>query len=450
MRKYFGTDGVRGLINSGKMTPEVILRLAMATGFYFKSNVGRHLVVIGKDTRLSGYMLEPLLVAGFTAAGMDAVTVGPVPTPAIAQLTKSLRADAGIMISASHNPFHDNGIKLFGADGYKLSDASEKEIEKLMDGDLKDLYAPAHKLGRAMRLNDVSGRYTEHVKTALPVGVNLKPFKIALDTANGAAYKLAPCVFKELGADLIQMGAEPNGFNINEGVGATNPAALAKFVVKNNADIGFALDGDADRLVVVDEKGKVIDGDQIIALIATYLKSEGKLNSSVVTTIMANIGLNKYFSKNSIDMITTDVGDRYVVEKMRICGSNFGGEQSGHLILSDYSTTGDGIVAALYVLSAMVKQSLPASKTCDCFTPYPQILQSVKVKNFAILDSPTVKACIKNAEDSLAQTGRVLIRKSGTEPVIRVMAQGRDLSFTEKVVLDIVRTIEKLDTKSRH
>jgi phosphoglucosamine mutase len=444
MRKYFGTDGMRGKINDGHMTPDVILKLALATGHYFKSKVGRHLVVIGKDTRLSGYMVEPALVAGLTAAGMDTVTVGPVPTPAIAMLTKSLRADAGVMISASHNPYEDNGIKIFDPNGCKLSDEVEKEIERLMDGDLTDLYAPADRLGRAIRLDDVSIRYCEYVKNILGPDLNLSGMRIALDSAHGAAYKIAPKVFETMGATVLQIGNQPNGRNINDNVGATSPQALAQFVVENNADIGFALDGDADRLIVVDEKGNVIDGDQTIALIAKSLQDSDRLTGNVVTTVMSNMGLEKYLNDNGMQLTRTKVGDRYVGKEMRQSGSNFGGEQSGHLVLSDFSTTGDGTVAGLCVLRALIKSGLPASTVCDVFKPYPQILKNICVQDFSVLQHPDVVLAIAQGDKTLHGMGRTLIRKSGTEPLIRVMAEGTDLKTVESEVDSIIDAIKNV------
>ena len=442
MKKYFGTDGMRGLVNSGNMTPEVALRLGVASGHYFKSKVGRHLVVIGKDTRLSGYMVENALVAGLTSAGMDVILVGPVPTPAIPILTKSLRADAGIMISASHNPYYDNGIKIFAPNGYKLSDSVEMEIERLMDSEVSELYAPAEKVGRAMRLEDVAGRYTEYVKTALPLEQNISGIKIALDTANGASYKIAPTVFSELGAEITQIGSEPNGTNINEGVGATAPQALAELVVNERCDIGFALDGDADRLIVVDELGNIIDGDQIIAVIADYLNKQGSLSGNVVATVMSNMGLEEYLKDKGIGLTRTAVGDRYVVEEMQNSDSNLGGEQSGHIVASDFATTGDGILAGIYVLCALLESGKKASELCCAFTPYPQILKNVRVKDFSILENADVVGAIETADKELAGMGRTLIRKSGTEPIIRVMAEGKDKTLVQKVVDDIVTVIE--------
>ena len=443
MRKYFGTDGIRGLVNSGNMTPEIALRLGVASGHYFKSLVGRHLVIIGKDTRLSGYMVENALVAGLTSAGMDAVLVGPVPTPAIHILTKSLRADAGIMISASHNPYYDNGIKIFAPNGYKLSDNVELEIERLMDSDINELYATPQKVGRAMRLDDVAVRYAEHIKNALPLEKSISGFKIALDTANGAGYKIAPKVFEELGAEIVQIGDNPNGKNINDGVGATAPNKLSKLVVAENANIGFALDGDADRLIVVDEKGNVIDGDQIIAIIANYLNSKQQLSGNVVTTVMSNMGLEEYLSNKNIGLTRTAVGDRYVVQEMQKSNSNLGGEQSGHIVASDFSTTGDGILAGIYVLCALIQSGKLASDFCKAFKPYPQVLENVRVNNFSVLKKDEVVETIKQADIKLADTGRTLIRKSGTEPIIRVMAEARSTKLVRQVVDDIVAVIKK-------
>ncbi|MDG1153837.1 MAG: phosphoglucosamine mutase [Alphaproteobacteria bacterium] len=443
MRKYFGTDGIRGLVNSGNMTPEIALRLGVASGHYFKSLVGRHLVIIGKDTRLSGYMVENALVAGLTSAGMDAVLVGPVPTPAIPILTKSLRADAGIMISASHNPYYDNGIKIFAPNGYKLSDNVELEIERLMDSDINELYATPQKVGRAMRLDDVAVRYAEHIKNALPLEKNISGFKIALDTANGAGYKIAPKVFEELGAEIVQIGDNPNGKNINDGVGATAPNKLSKLVVAENANIGFALDGDADRLIVVDEKGNVIDGDQIIAIIANYLNNKQQLSGNVVTTVMSNMGLEEYLSNKNIGLTRTAVGDRYVVQEMQKSNSNLGGEQSGHIVASDFSTTGDGILAGIYVLCALIQSGKLASDFCKAFKPYPQVLENVRVNNFSVLKKDEVVEAIKQADIKLADTGRTLIRKSGTEPIIRVMAEARSKKLVKQVVDDIVAVIKK-------
>ena len=443
-RKYFGTDGMRGCVNKQHMTSDVILRLGVAVGYYFKSTVGRHLVVIGKDTRLSGYMVETALVAGLTAAGMDAVMVGPVPTPAIPVLTKSLRADAGIMISASHNPYQDNGIKIFAPDGFKLSDSVEKAIEKLMDGDVRTMYAPPSKVGRAMRVNDVAHRYTEHAKLALPTGLTLHGIKVALDTANGASYKVAHAVYTALGAEVVQIGNTPNGFNINDQVGATAPEKLTACVVDTQAHIGLAFDGDADRLCVVDEQGTIIDGDQVIAVIAKHLYDNGDLKGDVVTTVMSNMGLSECLSAHGICTIHTQVGDRYVVEAMVEHGCNFGGEQSGHLVMTDFSTTGDGIVAGLYVLSAMIISGKTASQLLQQFTPYPQVLKNVRVDDFSVLDTPKVRQAIADAELALGDSGRTLIRKSGTEPLIRVMAEGKNPKQVAQVVDSIVAVIESV------
>lgn len=442
LRKYFGTDGMRGCVNHGQMTCDVILRLGISVGHYFKSTVGRHLVVIGKDTRLSGYMLENTLVGGLTSAGMDVVLVGPVPTPAIPVLVDSLRADAGIMISASHNPYQDNGIKIFGPDGYKLSDSVESAIESLMDGDMTTLYAPADKVGRAMRIIDVSHRYTDHAKMALPTGFRLHGLKIALDTAHGAGYKIAYDVYTALGADVVQIGNTPNGMNINDGFGATAPDRLVQCVLENKADIGLALDGDGDRLCVVDETGNIIDGDQVIAIIAKHLHSQGQLRGAVTTTIMSNMGLAECLKDVGIDMIRTQVGDRYVVESMRENDYNFGGEQSGHLVMTDFSTTGDGIVAGLNVLSAMLVQNKKASEICNQFTPYPQVLKNIRVTDFGVLNHPDVQHAIAQADIELGDTGRTLIRKSGTEPLIRVMAEGKNKPQVEKTVDHIIAVIQ--------
>ncbi len=443
-RKYFGTDGMRGCVNQGHMTSDVILRLGVAVGYYFKSTVGRHLVVIGKDTRLSGYMMETALVAGLTSAGMDAVMVGPVPTPAIPILIKSVRADAGIMISASHNLYQDNGIKIFGPDGFKLSDSVEKAIENLMDGDMHSMYARSKKVGRAMRINDVVHRYTEHAKMALPTGMSLHGVKVALDCANGAGYKIAHAVYTTLGAEVVQIGNTPNGININDGVGATAPQKLTECVVNTHAHIGLALDGDADRLCVVDENGTIIDGDQVMAVIAKHLHDTNQLKGAVVTTIMSNMGLKECLSAHGIDIMQTQVGDRYVVQAIRQHGYNFGGEKSGHLVMTDFSTTGDGIVAGLYVLSAMIISGKPASELLRQFTPYPQVLKNVQVQDFGVLHHPKVVDAIKDADTKLGKTGRTLIRKSGTEPLIRVMAEGKDPDTVTQVVDHIITVIESV------
>lgn len=435
MRKYFGTDGMRGRVNDSYMTPENIVRLGLAVGSCFRnSSIGRQLVVIGKDTRLSGYMIEPALVAGLTSAGIDVMTVGPIPTPAVSILIKSLRANAGIMISASHNPYYDNGIKIFGPDSYKLSDAVEKKIESLMDEPERSMYAHPKNLGSTFRLEDACGRYTQHVESTLQQRLSLSSMKIALDTAHGAAYKVAPKIFRELGAQVLQIGAAPNGYNINDKVGATAPQVLANFVVSNNAHVGFALDGDADRVVAVDERGNIINGDQIIAVIATYLKSIGSLRGPVVTTHMSNMALANYLSDIAIDIKLTQVGDRYVAEQMRSIGSNFGGEHSGHLILSDFSATGDGIVASLWFLSAMQQWGKLPSQLRAFFTPYPQILKNIAVEDFSILDHKNIASAAALARRRLGKNGRLILRKSGTEKVVRIMVEGDHAPLVQDVM----------------
>ena len=441
-RKYFGTDGIRGTANIAPITPDIILRLALAAGRRFRRGDHRHKVVIGKDTRLSGYMLEPALTAGFTAMGMDVFLLGPVPTPAVAMLTRSLRADIGVMVSASHNPYNDNGIKLFGPDGYKLSDEEELTIEKYMDDPQFELIEPSQ-LGRAMRLDGANGRYVEFVKQTFPKGMRLDGIKIVVDCANGAAYKAAPKVFYELGADVTAINVTPNGININEQCGATSPEELCKKVVEISADIGIALDGDADRLIVSDECGNIINGDQIMAVIAEMHHKTGRLKGPLVATIMSNLGLERHLNKLGIGMKRSNIGDRYVVEDMRANGYNLGGEQSGHIILSDYGTTGDGIVAALQVLSLLVKDDILMSELGDRFTPVPQLLKNIKFnkKNGDPLDNINVKQAISNAENKLAKNGRLLIRKSGTEPLIRVMAEGDDEALVHKMVDNIIGAI---------
>jgi phosphoglucosamine mutase len=440
-RKLFGTDGIRGTANVEPMTAETALKVAMATGARFRRGDHRHLVVIGKDTRLSGYMLEPALTAGFIAMGMDVVLSGPLPTPAIAMLTRSLRADIGVMISASHNPFQDNGIKLFGPDGYKLSDEIEAAIEAQVAAGLTPRAAPAH-LGRAKRLDDSGGRYIEFVKASLPRRLRLDGLKIVVDCANGAAYKVAPTVLWELGAEVIPLGVTPDGLNINHDCGTQSPATMQQAVVAHGADIGLALDGDADRLIIADEHGNLLDGDQLMALIATSLHSAGKLTGGgVVATVMSNLGLERHLQSNGLALHRTAVGDRYVVERMRQQGCNIGGEQSGHIILSDHSTTGDGLIAALQVLAALVERDEPASVTCSIFKPIPQLLKNVRYGNGAPLEAAAVKAVIAAAEKRLGKAGRLLIRKSGTEPLIRVMAEGEDEALVAAIVDEICAAI---------
>ena len=442
-RKYFGTDGVRGTANISPITPDVVLRLALAAGRHFRRGSHRHKVVIGKDTRLSGYMLEPALTAGFISMGMDVFLVSPLPTPAVAMLTRSLRCDLGVMISASHNPYQDNGIKLFGPDGFKLSDETELEIEQMMDGPLEDLADPS-KLGRAQRLEDARGRYIEFVKQTFPAGVSLSGLKVVVDCANGAAYKVAPEVLYELGAEVIAIGVHPNGTNINDKCGATSPTALCEQVVAHGADIGIALDGDADRLIICDETGHVLDGDQLMALVAQSYARQGRLKGPLVATVMSNLGLERYLDGEGIGILRTAVGDRYVVETMRAKNCNLGGEQSGHIIMGDHSTTGDGIVAALQVLAVLVQDGRPMSEVGRIFDPVPQLLKNVRFDagKGLPLEHADVKTAIRGGEEVLQGQGRVLIRKSGTEPLIRVMAEGDDQSMVQQVVNDICSAIE--------
>ncbi len=441
-RILFGTDGIRGKANREPMTAETALRVAMAAGHRFTRGDHRHLVVIGKDTRLSNYMIEPAMQAGFTAMGMDVVLVGPMPTPAVAMLTRSLRADLGVMISASHNPFEDNGIKLFGPDGYKLSDEVEEEIEVLVEEGLTEHLAASDRLGRARRLDDAQGRYIEFVKHSFPRHLRLEGLKLVVDCANGAAYKVAPSVFYELGAQVIPIGIEPNGTNINKDCGATATAVLQERVVAHGADLGIALDGDADRVIFCDEQGTKVDGDQVMAMIARTWQAQGRLTGGgVVATVMSNLGLEKYLETIDLGLARTKVGDRYVLEHMRERGFNLGGEQSGHVILSDYSTTGDGLIAALQVLAGKVAIDGPMSQFAKVFEPYPQILKNVRINGGAPMDAPAVKSAISAGEGRLAGEGRVLIRPSGTEPVIRVMAEGRDETVVNAVVDDIASAI---------
>ncbi len=445
-RTLFGTDGIRGKANTWPMTAELALKLGQAAGRHFTKGPHRHVVVIGKDTRLSGYLLEPALTAGFIAVGMDVILLGPMPTPAVAMLTRSLRADLGVVISASHNPYEDNGIKLFGPDGYKLSDDDEVQIEAALKSDIDDAKVASHRLGRASRLDDSSGRYIEYAKNTFPKGMRLDGLKIVVDCANGAAYKVAPRILWELGAEVITLGVTPDGTNINKDCGSQHPQTLQEQVVTHGADLGIALDGDADRLVLCDETGKVIDGDQVMALIGGSLAKSGKLvGGGVVATLMSNMGLEKYLKGLGLGLERTAVGDRYVLERMRQGGFNVGGEQSGHIILSDHSTTGDGLVAALQVLAALIDDGRPASQVLNLFTPFPQLLKNVRVNPQFIASyqsNPKVAAAIKDGEGRLNGSGRVLIRKSGTEPLIRVMAEGEDESLVADVVHSIVATIE--------
>ena len=434
-RKLFGTDGIRGTANKPPMDAGTALRLGQAAGQFFNRGAHRHRVVIGKDTRLSGYMLEPALTAGFVGAGMDVVLVGPLPTPAIALLTRSLRADLGVMISASHNPYEDNGIKLFGPDGLKLTDEQEAEIEALMASDLSGAMVPAAKLGRASRLEDAPGRYIEAAKQSFPRGLRLEGLRIIVDCAHGAGYKVAPTVLWELGAEVVKIGVEPDGFNINRRVGSTAPAQLAELVRERRADLGIALDGDADRLVLIDNEGEVVDGDQILALIARSWRQQDRLRGdAVVATVMSNMGLERFLAGHGVKLLRTPVGDRYVGERMREVGCNLGGEQSGHVIMSDFATTGDGLIAALQVLAVLVEEGRPASELLRCFTPLPQRLVNVRYAGASPLHDPAVQAMIAAEEQALGARGRVLIRASGTEPVIRVMAEAEEESVVEATV----------------
>jgi phosphoglucosamine mutase len=441
MRKLFGTDGVRGTANTEPMTPETALKLAMAVGECFRNGQHKHLVVIGKDTRLSGYMLEPALTAGFITMGMDVVLVGPLPTPAIAMLTRSLRADIGVVISASHNAFADNGIKLFGRDGYKLSDEIETRIEAAMEKGPARRAAPAE-LGRAKRLEDAGGRYIEFVKQSFPRGLRLDGLRVVVDCANGAAYKVAQRVFWELGAEVFAIGVAPDGLNINRDCGALAPEPMRQEVLARRADVGIALDGDADRLIVSDERGVILDGDQLMALIATSLARSDRLaGGALVTTVMSNLGLERYLAGEKIGLHRTAVGDRYVVEKMRSLGCNLGGEQSGHIILSDYATTGDGLIAALQVLAAIVETGKRASEVCRVFDPIPQMLRNVRFAGGRPLETRRVKQAIVAGEARLGQDGRLVIRKSGTEPVIRVMGEAQNEALLSSVIDDICDAI---------
>jgi phosphoglucosamine mutase len=441
-RKFFGTDGIRGRTNAGVMTAATAMKVGQAAGTYFQRGEHRHRVVIGKDTRLSGYMLENAMTAGFTSVGMDVVLLGPMPTPAIALLTREMRADVGVMISASHNPYEDNGIKLFGPDGFKLSDEAELAIEAMLEDELP--LAAAEEVGRARRIDDARGRYIHAVKASLPHDVRLDGLRIVLDCANGAAYQVAPSVLWELGAEVIAIGVEPNGKNINLNVGSTHLDAIKAKVREVRADIGIALDGDADRLIVVDEKSHTVDGDQIMALIGSRLAEQGLLRGGgVVATVMSNLGLERFLNARGIDLVRTAVGDRHVLEKMRDHGYNVGGEQSGHMILTDHSTTGDGTIAALQVLSALVASGKPASETLHLFDPVPQLLRNVRFAGGKPLDDEAVKTVIAQAQADLDGKGRLVIRPSGTEPVIRVMAEGDDAKQVATLVERICAAVRK-------
>jgi len=440
-RKYFGTDGIRGRAN-GLITPELALKVGQAAGLAFQRGEHRHRVVIGKDTRLSGYMIENAMVAGFTSVGMDVLLLGPMPTPAVAMLTKSMRADLGVMISASHNLFDDNGIKLFGPAGFKLSDDVESKIEQLMDENLDKQLAQSASLGRARRIDGVHDRYIEFAKRTLPRDLSLEGLRIVVDCANGAAYKVVPEALWELGADVIAIGVEPDGFNINKDCGSTSPEALMRKVREMRADVGIALDGDADRVLMVDERGHLIDGDQLLAVIAQSWKEDGRLaKPGIVATVMSNLGLERFLKEEGLSMIRTPVGDRYVLEQMLKQGYNLGGEPSGHIIMSDFTTTGDGFVAALQVLAVVQKLGRPVSEVCHRFEALPQILKNVRYRNGKPLDNPQVKTAIADAEKRLNGHGRLLVRSSGTEPVIRVMGEGDDRIVVEEVVDSIVSAL---------
>ena len=440
-RKFFGTDGIRGRTNEGAMTAATVMRVGQAAGTHFLRGDHRHRVVIGKDTRLSGYMMESALVAGFTSVGMDVIMTGPLPTPAIALLTREMRADLGVMISASHNPFEDNGIKLFGPDGYKLSDDAEAAIELLLEQ--QPLLVQPDRIGRARRIDDASGRYIHAVKQSISSEIRFDGLKVVVDCAHGAAYEVAPSAIWELGANVIAIGVSPNGTNINDGVGSTSLDAMRERVVEEGADIGIALDGDADRLIVIDEKGNTVDGDQIMGLIATRLHDQGALRGGgVVATVMSNLGLERYLQSMGLTLERTKVGDRYVLERMRAEGFNLGGEQSGHMILTDHATTGDGTMAALSVLASLVRTGKPASELLHVFDPVPQLLKNVRYSGSTPLENAVVKQTISDAENELAGKGRLVIRASGTEPVIRVMAEGDDAAQVEAVVDRICEAVK--------
>ena len=443
-RKYFGTDGVRGQANTFPMTPDVALRLGAAAGRYFRQDKKEHRVIIGKDTRRSSYMFENALTAGFTSTGMDVYLLGPVPTPAVGVLTRSMRADVGVMISASHNSYLDNGIKFFGPDGFKLSDEVEMEIESFLDGEIS--YAQSQNIGKAKRIDDALGRYMEFAKSAFPRKKLLDGLKVVVDCANGAAYKAAPIVLWELGAEVIALGVNPNGYNINEGCGSTNPIMAASAVLKHGADVGICLDGDADRVILIDEKGQVADGDQLMGLIATQWASRGTLvKNTLVATVMSNMGLERHLNEHNIELIRTNVGDRYVVEAMRKFGYNLGGEQSGHIVMTDFVTTGDGLMAGLQFLNAMVDSGRPASDLIKVFEPMPQLLKNIHIfPNTDPLENTNVQEAIREGEAMFGEHGRLLIRKSGTEPLIRVMGECEDPNLLSNVVMNVVDSVTKI------
>ena len=443
IRKIFGTDGIRGTANIEPMTAETALKVGMAAGLHAIRGNYRHRVVIGKDTRLSGYLIEPALTAGFVAVGMDPILVGPIPTPAVAMLTRSLRADLGVMISASHNPFQDNGIKLFGPDGYKLSESAELGIETRIESKMTTELAKPEQLGKALRLEDAQGRYIEFVKQTFPRGLTLDGLKVVMDCANGAAYKVAPTVLRELGAEVIPLGVDPDGYNINSSCGSTSTELMQAQVAVHGADIGIALDGDADRVLISNEIGEMVDGDQIMGLIADYWSREGKLTGGVVATVMSNLGFERFIKGLNLALIRTDVGDRYVMEQMRTNNFNLGGEQSGHIVLSDYSTTGDGLIAVLQVLAVIQRVQRPVSEVCNVFEPVPQLIRNIKIEKSAKWETDRVKKAIAAGENKLKDIGRILVRISGTEPLVRIMAEGNDYAVISQIVDDITFEIEQ-------
>ena len=443
-RKYFGTDGVRGLANTFPMTPDIALKLGAAAGRHFRKDKKQHRVVIGKDTRRSSYMFENALTAGFTSTGMDVYLLGPVPTPAVGVLTRSMRADVGVMISASHNSYLDNGIKFFGPDGFKLSDKVELKIEELLDNDIE--YADSQNIGMAKRIDDALGRYMEFAKSAFPRKKLLNGLKVVVDCANGAAYKAAPIVLWELGAEVISIGVDPNGYNINKDCGSTYPQNAANAVIEHGADVGICLDGDADRLILIDDKGNIADGDQLMGLIASQWSSKGQLaKNTLVATVMSNMGLERHLNSLDIKLLRTNVGDRYVVEEMQRSGYNLGGEQSGHIVMTDYATTGDGLMAALQFLNALVESKCSSSELVKVFEPMPQLLKNVRLNDTFSLDNLKVQDSIKAGEDAFGSIGRLLIRKSGTEPLLRVMGECEDPKLLKSVVENIVETVDAIN-----
>ena len=448
-RRLFGTDGIRGLANTHPMTAEVALALGKAAGRMFTRGGHRHRVVIGKDTRLSGYMLEPALTAGFISAGMNVMLVGPMPTPAVAFLTRSLRADLGVMVSASHNPYQDNGIKLFGPDGFKLSDGIEDEIEAMIRANSTEGLAASADLGRARRIDDARGRYIESLKSSFPRGLTLTGLKLVVDSAHGAAYHLASDLFFELGAEVVRLGTAPDGLNINDGCGSNEPALLRDTVLRERAHLGIALDGDADRVVMIDDRGNLIDGDQLLGLIATSWHADHRMRGDgVVATVMSNLGLERYLGGLGLNLHRTKVGDRYVVERMRASGCNVGGEQSGHIVLSDFATTGDGLLAALQVLAVLRQRDRPASEVARVFQPVPQRLRNVKVASRIDLAAPAMADLLAREEARLAGQGRLLVRASGTEPVIRVMVEAEDESLLTEILDSVSQNIVRLAARA--